>query len=81
MYKSFPSRVLSPTPPKTETPPCAFAILLISSIIRTVLPTPAPPNKPIFPPRRYGANKSTTLIPVSKIASFVSRSTNRGAKR
>ena len=45
----------------------------------TVLPTPAPPNKPIFPPRRYGARRSTTLIPVSKIARFVSRSTNAGA--
>jgi hypothetical protein len=41
--------------------------MLINSIIKTVLPTPAPPNKPILPPRRYGANKSTTLIPVSKM--------------
>ena len=32
----------------------------------TVLPTPAPPKRPIFPPRRYGARRSTTLIPVSK---------------
>jgi len=30
-YKSFPSLVLSPTPPKTETPPCSFAILFINS--------------------------------------------------
>jgi hypothetical protein len=49
-------------------------MLLINSIIKTVLPTPAPPNKPILPPRRYGANKSTTLIPVSKIEGFVSNS-------
>ena len=56
-------------------------MLLISSMINTVLPTPAPPNKPILPPRRYGANKSTTLIPVSKIESFVSKSTNAGAER
>jgi F-type H+-transporting ATPase subunit beta len=29
-YKSLPSRVRSPTPPKTDTPPCAFAILLVN---------------------------------------------------
>ena len=51
-YKSFPSRVLSPTPPKTDTPPCSFAILFMSSWIKTVLPTPAPPNNPTFPPCR-----------------------------
>jgi hypothetical protein len=59
----------------------SFAMLLINSIIKTVLPTPAPPNKPILPPRRYGANKSTTLIPVSKIEGFVSNSVNAGASR
>ena len=51
-YKSLPSRVRSPTPPKTDTPPCSLAILLISSWIRTVFPTPAPPNSPTFPPWR-----------------------------
>ena len=51
-YKSFPSRVRSPTPAKTDTPPCALAMLLINSIINTVFPTPAPPNRPILPPRR-----------------------------
>ena len=40
----------SPTPAKTEKPPWAFATLLINSIIKTVFPTPAPPNNPIFPP-------------------------------
>ena len=29
-YKSLPSRVRSPTPANTETPPCAFAILLLN---------------------------------------------------
>merc|ERR1711871_73405 len=53
-------------------------MLLISSMISTVLPTPAPPNKPILPPRLYGARISTTLIPVSKIAGFVSRSVKEG---
>ena len=38
------------TPANTENPPCAFAILFINSMIVTVLPTPAPPNRPIFPP-------------------------------
>ena len=50
--RSLPSRVRSPTPANTENPLCFLAILLISSLINTVLPTPAPPNKPIFPPFR-----------------------------
>ena len=49
-YRSLPSRVRSPTPAKTEKPPCAFAMLLISSMITTVFPTPAPPKRPILPP-------------------------------
>ena len=35
---------------------------------KTVFPTPAPPNKPIFPPFAYGASKSITLIPVTSIS-------------
>ena len=31
----------------------------------TVLPTPAPPNKPTLPPFANGQIKSITLIPVS----------------
>ena len=62
--KSLPSRVRSPTPANTDKPLCAFAILLINSWISTVLPTPAPPNKPILPPFEYGSIKSITLIPV-----------------
>ena len=50
LNKSFPSLVLSPTPAKTDNPPCPLAMLLISSWINTVFPTPAPPNKPILPP-------------------------------
>ena len=34
----------------------------------TVLPTPAPPNNPTFPPLANGHIKSITLIPVSKIS-------------
>ena len=45
----------------------------------TVLPTPAPPNNPIFPPLAYGANKSTTLIPVTKISVSVDCSVKGGA--
>ena len=56
-------------------------MLLISSIIKTVLPTPAPPNNPILPPRAYGANKSTTLIPVTRTSVSVDCSTNSGAGR
>ena len=54
-------------------------MLLISSIIKTVFPTPAPPNNPIFPPLIYGANKSITFIPVSNISVSVSKSSNSGA--
>ena len=36
-----------------ESPPCAVATLWISSMIRTVFPTPAPPKRPIslLPPK------------------------------
>src|SRR5699024_12619110 len=40
---------------------CALPICIIS----TVLPTPAPPNRPILPPLGYGASRSMTLSPVS----------------
>ncbi|KAH3685116.1 hypothetical protein WICPIJ_003883 [Wickerhamomyces pijperi] len=77
-YKSLPSLVRSPTPVKTEKPPWALAMLLINSWMKTVLPTPAPPNKPILPPLAYGANKSTTLIPVSKTSAAVDCSAKEG---
>ncbi len=53
----------------------------INFIINTVLPTPTTPNKPILLPRRYGANKSTTLISVSNTEGFVSKSVKAGALR
>ena len=79
LKRSFPSRVRSPTPAKTESPPWPFAILLINSWIKTVLPTPAPPNKPILPPFAYGSIKSITLIPVNKTSVEVDKSSNLGA--
>ncbi len=48
--RSLPSRVRSPTPANTDTPPCFLATLLMSSWMSTVLPTPAPPKRPILPP-------------------------------
>ena len=39
-------------------------MLLISSMMTTVLPTPAPPNAPILPPFRNGQIRSITLMPV-----------------
>ena len=42
--------VAVPTPVNTDRPPCCLATLLISSMMSTVLPTPAPPNRPILPP-------------------------------
>ena len=62
--RSVPSRVRSPTPANTDTPPCLEATRLIISVINTVLPTPAPPNRPILPPERYGVSRSMTLMPV-----------------
>ncbi len=45
----------------------------------TVFPTPAPPKRPILPPLAYGANISTTLIPVIKISAPEPCSSNDGA--
>ena len=75
--RSFPSRVRSPTPAKTETPPWALAIRAINSVRMTVLPSPAPPNNPALPPRTNGVKRSITLMPVSKISVFVDRSVDR----
>src|SRR6516162_2871751 len=54
-------------------------MLLISSMMITVLPTPAPPNSPILPPLAYGVRRSTTLIPVTRISASVDWSMNSGA--
>ena len=67
-HRSLPSRVRSPTPAKQETPPKFWATRRIISWISTVLPTPAPPNRPILPPRTYGVSRSMTLIPVTNIS-------------
>ena len=48
--RSLPSRERSPTPQKADRPSCSSAMLRISSWISTVLPTPAPPNRPTLPP-------------------------------
>ena len=40
-------------------------MLLMSSIMFTVLPTPAPPNRPTLPPLANGQTRSITLMPVS----------------
>ncbi len=63
--RSLPSRVRSPTPAKTEKPPCWLAMRAMSSVRMTVLPRPAPPNSPALPPRTSGVSKSMTLMPVS----------------
>ena len=66
--RSLPSRVRSPTPANTETPPKFLATRVIISWMSTVLPTPAPPNRPILPPLTYGVSRSRTLMPVSRIS-------------
>ena len=47
----------------------------------TVLPTPAPPKRPTLPPLTYGAIRSITLMPVSKISVFGSSSGSAGGSR
>ena len=79
--RSLPSLERSPTPVKMEYPPCWVATLVISSWIRTVLPTPAPPKRPILPPFWYGVSRSITLIPVSRISTSWLCSSKPGALR
>jgi hypothetical protein len=79
--RSLPSRVRSPTPQKTEKPPFSTAVMRMSSWMSTVLPTPAPPKRPILPPFAKGQSRSTTLRPVSKTSLIASCSSNAGAGR
>src|SRR3954449_383426 len=79
--RSLPSRVRSPTPANTETPPWSFATRAIISWISTVLPTPAPPKRPILPPCTYGVRRSMTLMPVWNISVLASSWSNAGALR
>jgi hypothetical protein len=51
----------------------ALAIRAISSVRMTVLPRPAPPNRPALPPRTNGVSRSMTLMPVSNISVLVDR--------
>ena len=79
--RSLPSRVRSPTPANTETPPKFLATRRIISWISTVLPTPAPPNSPIFPPSTYGVSRSMTLMPVVNISVSGSSWSRAGGSR
>src|SRR6476620_8846720 len=79
--RSLPSRVRSPTPANTETPPWSRATRAIISWMSTVLPTPAPPNRPILPPCTYGVSRSMTLMPVSNIWVLDSSWSKAGAVR
>ena len=54
------------------------ATRLIISVMSTVLPTPAPPNRPILPPWRYGVSRSMTLMPVANIWALGSSVSNAG---
>ncbi len=54
-------------------------MLLMSSSIVTVLPTPAPPKRPILPPLANGQMRSITLMPVSSSSTEGESSSNRGA--
>ena len=54
-------------------------MLLISSNMFTVLPTPAPPKRPTLPPLANGHTKSITLIPVSSKSTEGDKSLKSGA--
>ena len=54
-------------------------MFLINSITVTVLPTPAPPNRPTLPPFAKGQRRSITLIPVSNTSASVDCSSKAGA--
>jgi hypothetical protein len=54
-------------------------MLLINSIMLTVLPTPAPPNRPTLPPLAKGQTRSMTLMPVSSRSTDGDSSSNFGA--
>src|SRR5438874_3924034 len=56
-------------------------MLRISSCTITVLPVPAPPNRPIFEPLANVQMRSTTLMPVSRISTFACCSDTGGAGR
>ena len=47
----------------------------------TVLPTPAPPNRPTLPPLANGQTRSITLMPVSSRSTDGLSSSNFGAAR
>src|SRR5256714_5861190 len=81
LYMSLPSRVLSPTPAKTERPLWWYAMFRMSSCTITVLPVPAPPNRPIFEPLANVQMRSMTLMPVSRISTFACCSDTGGAGR
>ena len=79
--RSLPSRVRSPTPANTEVPPKFLATRVIISWISTVLPTPAPPNRPILPPCTYGVSRSMTLMPVTSCSVLPSSWSKAGGLR
>src|SRR5258708_24262982 len=56
-------------------------MLRMSSCTITVLPVPAPPNKPIFEPFAKVQMRSMTLIPVSRISTLACCSDTGGAGR
>ena len=64
-HRSLPSRERSPIPAKTE-PRVLLDARRMSSMMSTVLPTPAPPNMPALPPSTRGASRSMTFMPVWK---------------
>ena len=80
-HSSSPSRQRSPMPQKILTPSSCPIMLWIISVSSTVLPTPAPPNRPALPPRSSGTSTSIILMPVSKVSERFERAASDGGSR
>src|SRR5690606_34640283 len=81
LYGHAAYRDLYSFPTRRSSDLCALAMLLISSIMLTVLPTPAPPNRPTLPPLANGHIRSMTLMPVSSSSVAGDWSSYDGAAR
>ena len=66
-------------PENTEMPACRSTVVRMSSMMSTVLPTPAPPNIAALPPWTSGANRSMDLMPVWKRSRAALRRASAGA--
>jgi hypothetical protein len=81
MRRSVPSRVRSPTPANTDTPPWFWATRRIISVMSTVLPTPAPAEQADLAALLVGREQVDDLDAGLEHDADGSRSSNVGASR